>query len=215
MSLAVTNFWLVPAPLSVLFFLAAGGLTGLLLAAAAVAGLAGKGRLASRLFGGGVAVPVLYGTALFLVGFSTPERTLAAGSGKYLCEIDCHLVYSVAGVDHAPASRTRRVLRLVTRFDERTIAPWRGNAPLTRWPGRIELVDRRGLRFLPVTEGWESAVGAPIRPGESRETAIAFDVPEDAGALRLFVGVSKWPCRLLVGCEEAPLAGRLLLTVPS
>ena len=82
MSLAVTNFWLVPAPLSVLAYLAAGGVTGLLLAAAAVAGLAGKGRLASRLAGGGVAVPVLYGTALLLVGLSTRERTLPAGSGK-------------------------------------------------------------------------------------------------------------------------------------
>ena len=214
MSLAVTNFWLVPAPLSVLAFVAAGGVTGLLLAAAAVAGLAGKGRLASRLAGGGVAVPVLYGTALLLVGLSTRERTLPAGSGKYLCELDCHLVYSVAGADLAPGSRTRRVLRPVTRFDERTVAPWRGNAPLTRWPGRIELIDRRGRRFPPVTAAWETAVGAPLRPGESHETAIAFDVPEDAGALRLLVGASEWPSRLLIGCEEAPLAGRLLLTVP-
>ncbi len=216
MSPAATNFWLVPASLSVLALLAAAGGTALLLAGAAVAGLFGKGRLAAGLAGAGVAVPVLYGAALLLVGWATPERTVPVGQGKALCEIDCHLVYSVTrtGVEAAAEGRSLRVFRLLTRFDETTIAPWRGNGPLSPNPRRVELIDAEGRRFVPGTADWQKALAAPLRPGESYETDLAFEVPRDARSLRLFVGESEWPARLLLGNENAPFAGKAFLTLP-
>jgi hypothetical protein len=215
MSAAATNFWLLTAPFSVLAFLAAGGATGLLLAGAAVAGLAGRWRLARGLAGIGVGVPALYGIALVLVGFATPERTIPVGRGKAMCEIDCHLVYSVAWarLEAAPGG-AGHVVRLVTRFDETTIAPWRGNPPLTPNPRWVELIDERGRRFAPATSDWQKALSAPLRPGESYETDLAFRVPKDAEGLRLLVTESFWPTRLLLGHENAPFAGRAFLALP-
>lgn len=216
MSAAATNFWLLPAPVSVLALLASAGATALLLAGAAVARLLGKGRLALALAGAGVALPVLYGAALFLVGLATPDRTVPVGQEKALCEIDCHLVYSVTQTGSgAPAGgRSIRVLRLLSRFDETTTAPWRGNSPLSPNPRRVELLDALGRRFVPVGTGWRKALAVPLRPGESYGTDLAFEVPADARSLRLFIGESEWPARLLLGNENAPLAGRACLALP-
>jgi hypothetical protein len=215
MSAAATNFWLIPAPLSVLGFLGAVAATGLLLAAAAVTGLLGRRRPSGWLLGAGLGVPVLYATALVLVGFATPERTVPVGRGKAMCEIDCHLVYSVAWarLEAAPGG-AGPVVRLETRFDETTISPRRGNASLTPNPRQVELVDGRGRRFPPVSPLWSEALAVPLRPGESYATDLAFEVPNGAEGLRLLVTESLWPTRLLLGHENAPLAGRVWLALP-
>lgn len=214
MTYSVTNFWLVPAHFSVLFFLGGLGTAGLLLASAAVLGLLGRRRLAVGLAAAGAAAPALYVAVLLAVGRATPERTIAVGRGKWLCDMDCHLVYSLTGAGRAPEGSGRRVVRVVTHFDETTVAPWRGDAPLVRCPGTVELVDGAGRRFPTVTPGWEKALGAPLKPGESHETEVAFDVPAGARDLRLFIGVAEWPARLLIGSENAPLAGKALLALP-
>jgi len=215
MSPAATNFWLVPAPLSVLAFLAAVAATGLLLAAAAVMGLLGRLRPAGWLLGAGLGVPVLYATALLLVGFATPERTVPVGRGKAMCEIDCHLVYSVTGtgLEATAEGRSLRVVHLLTRFDETTIAPWRGSSSLSPNPRQVELIDVRGRCFAAITADWKKALAAPLRPGESYETALSFEVPADAVGLRLLVTESDWPTRLLFGHENAPLAGKAGLSL--
>lgn len=214
MAYSVTNFWLVPAHFSVLFFLGGLGAAGLLLASAAVLGLLGRRRFAAGLAAAGASVPALYLAVLLAVGRSTPERTIAVGRGKWLCDLDCHLVYSVSEVGFAPDVSGRRVVRIVTHFDETTVAPWRGDAPLSRCPGTVELVDGKGRRFPTVTPGGPEIFGGPLRPGESREADLAFDVPADARGLRLWVGVAEWPARLLIGSENAPLAGKALLALP-
>jgi len=75
------------------------------------------------------------------VSFASSEKVLPPGGWKYFCELDCHIGYSVAGVETAAAlgPETQQTLasgrfvivRLKTWFDEHTISPHRGNGPLT------------------------------------------------------------------------------------
>jgi hypothetical protein len=45
----------------------------------------------------------------------------------------------------------------------------------------------------------------PIRPGESYVTELAFDLPDDARAPRLYIGTVPTLERVLIGHEESPL----------
>ena len=68
------------------------------------------------------------------------------GSSKYFCEADCHIAYSIESVTEAstlgpetkPITAQGRfvIVRLKTWFDEYSIAPFRGNDPLTPDPRR-------------------------------------------------------------------------------
>ncbi len=182
-----------------LLFGAAGGV---------LAGFAGSGlflvlgkttmarRLAAVTAGGGA----LYLALLFGLAAGSRERTLPPGGRKYFCEIDCHLAYSVVGLDRAAVAGARDSLRVVeveTWFDPSTIATFRGNAPLTPNPRRAFLVDRRGRRFEVSPAGTSAlrerlAGSVPftrtLRPGESYRTALVFDLPPDATGLRLWLG---------------------------
>jgi hypothetical protein len=61
-------------------------------------GSRGKLTLAGLILLGG------YGTALLAASAISREWSLPPGEEKYFCEIDCHLAYSVAGVEHAAQS---------------------------------------------------------------------------------------------------------------
>jgi len=214
--MTLTNFTLVPAPAAVLALLGAAAATLALLAATAVSALAGRAGLARRLGFASAAIPAFYAVFLFGVGAATRERTVPRGAEKFFCEIDCHVGYSVVGVAEGPPGRARSVVVSVrARFDETTIAPWRGNAPLTPNPRAAALVDGRGARF-PADPSGIAALSLPLRPGESHTAELAFLVPEAfrvAGDLRLSLVESEGPVRLLLGHERAPLAGETFLAL--
>src|SRR5580704_18432594 len=108
-------------------------------------GLARKLALAAAL------LVVIYAMALLGVSAASREWALSPGEEKYFCEIDCHLAYSVAGVNKVQtigAGSTQKttngtflVVSLRTRFDEQTISPNRGDSPLTPTPRMVTLVD--------------------------------------------------------------------------
>ncbi|MFN7943191.1 MAG: hypothetical protein U0X73_16495 [Thermoanaerobaculia bacterium] len=224
----VTNFFLVPAPLSVLALLGAAGLLALALASGAWAALSRRARLARRLLLGGVAVVLVYGAALVGVGLATPQRELPVGAEKFFCEIDCHLGYAIEAAAPVPADDRSPgadlwTVTVRTRFDPRTTAPWRPReAPLFPNPRRAWVADAAGNRYprstlaerdLPPAEGlrdWTS----PLVPGESYRTRLAFVLPRGARPTRLLIEIPDWMERLLVGDEASPFAGRVWLRLP-
>jgi len=212
------------APLVVLAFLG----TAALLAVAAVAFLyaviAKKRRLILAVLLGVAALLVIYGGSLLAASALSRERVLFPGEKKYFCEIDCHLAYSLVGVEVArelgtpphlarPAGRFL-VVTLRTWFDESTISPRRPkDATLYPNPRVIYIQDAQGRRYEPSISG-ESALAAtgrastpitqPLRPGDSYTTCFVFDLPEDARDPRLFLGDAPGVEFLLIGHEMSP-----------
>ena len=160
-----------------------------------------------------------YAGVLAFFSWASFDRTARRGDEKFYCGMDCHIAYSVQGVERrksigdAIAQGEFVVVTIRSHFDERTIAPWRGNAPLRPDPPELELVDGGGRRFTMSAAGqraWDSAhppshaLTDPLRPGESYETTWVFDVPIEAQAERLFAGWHGFPSYLLIGDEDTP-----------
>ncbi len=225
------NFPTLPAPLSMLAFLATAGL-GLTIAIAAVLALAtGRRPWAWRLFAAGSALAAAYLAALLGFALFSPEVTLPRGAEKYFCEIDCHLAYSVIGVERSPALAASPpntaggtaaqgefwLIRLRARFDAATIsAPRARDLPLQPNPRRVEVVDSQGGRHLPIPlAGRALPAGPPVsdlttslRPGESYEALFLFDLPRDAEAPRLLLSEAIPEARLLIDNETSLLHRR-------
>lgn len=166
-----------------------------------------------------------YSAALFGASFASHEWTLGPGEEKYFCEIDCHLAYSVVNVERTktfgargnviPAQGQFYVVTVRTRFDEKTISPHRGNAPLEPSPRVVTIVDDQGRQYAPSAEGQQALDAAqqsgtplttPLRPGESYTTRLVFDLPSGARNPRLLVESPtnpKWLGRVLIGDEDS------------
>src|SRR5271166_2251597 len=154
------------------------------------------------------ALLVGYGLLLAAFSFTSYDRTVARGDQKFFCALDCHIAYSVQNVElrktigDATAQGEYYVVTLRTHFDERTIAPWRGNSPLVPDAPSLTLIDANGCRYPVSADGqraWEAAHGGrhtlrnPLRPGEFHETTRIFDVPEGAPSLRMLAELRGFP----------------------
>ncbi|MFY9561540.1 MAG: hypothetical protein WAQ52_15005 [Terriglobales bacterium] len=205
-----------PAPAAVLGFLAA--FAGLVLSAITALTLLflGKAQWARRL-------GVLVGAGAFvysalLLGFALGSRevTLAPGQEKYLCEIDCHLAYSVRASREDLQSGQRQLhVTMQTRFDETTISPRRPkDMPLTPNPRQVLLIDSQGRSFTPV-----ATAGTPLTrnliPGESYETELTFRLPAAAAHLRLLITSPGWEEHFLIGDENSLGHKKTYLAVPT
>jgi hypothetical protein len=223
-----------------------------LLALAAFSALVGNSRLtrASQalsgwLFGGrGLArksliaalmLAFFYGGTLLAVSLSSRQWILPRGQEKYFCELDCHLAYSVVAVEQpqalnpggAAATPGRRVyvIGLRTRFDQQTVSPTRGDAPLTPGPRIVTVMDSRGRSFrpLPYDAVALAAVGlrsvpitTPLRPGQYYVTWFVFELPSDAISPRLFIRSPvepPWLAPFLLGDEGSFLHRKVYLSL--
>ena len=211
------------APLVALAFLGAGFLLVVTVVSAGIAFAARRVRLAQWL--GGAALSVAVGYAVLLVGASlvSHDRTLTAGERKYFCEIDCHIAYDVTSSE--PAGDRGRAITLRTWFDPSTIAPFRGNGPLSPGPRTVYVLDAAGRRYDPspeATAAWQKAhggstpLGQELRPGESYTTTLVFDLPPDVRAGRLYVGDPPGGVeKALIGHENSPMHGKVYLALPA
>jgi len=184
--------------------------------------------------GAGVVVSVAAGYFVLLCGvsFASSEQVLPPGSWKYFCEIDCHIAYSVVSTQSISAlgpelSQIRAqgkfvVVRVKTWFDEKTISAHRGNGPLTPNPRKVFLVDDTGRQFPPSPEGERAlsraaAASTPLtqalRPGESYDTDLVFDVPREARQLRLLITEDDPETRVLIGHENSLLHKKIYLAL--
>ncbi|HEV2064075.1 MAG TPA: hypothetical protein VGS00_05955, partial [Thermoanaerobaculia bacterium] len=53
-----------------------------------------------------------------------------------------------------------------------------------------------------------------LRPGESYETTLVFDLPDGAANLRLFLGDPLGVENLLIGHENSPMHGKIYFALP-
>jgi hypothetical protein len=156
----------------------------------------------------------LYLGAILAFSLAGREKVLARGEEKHFCEIDCHLAYSVADVRQtktlgtAPNQSTAQgvytIVTIKTRFDETTIAPWRGNGLLYPNSRVLTLFDERGNKYAPTSQSGTPLTG-PLRPGESYTTDIAFNLPANAKPTMLLINEGEWETHLIIGHENSPL----------
>jgi hypothetical protein len=184
---------------------------------------------------GAIGLALVCGYSLVLVGVSltSHEKVLAPGERKYFCEIDCHLAYSITGVEktssigdelRATAAAGRFVIvHLKTWFDPSTISPHRGNGELSAGPRRVALVDEEGREFQPSAaaelalerlHGATTPMTQPLRPGESYITDVIFDIPSNSQNPRLFIGDPVgFPNTVLIGHEDSYLHKKIYLAL--
>lgn len=222
------------APIVTLLFLGTGFLLAVCAAALVFAAWTGRRKLLIGVLLAAFTICVLYGGLLFAESAKSFERVLGPGEKKYFCEIDCHVAYSVEGVEvaneigtgasRAHASGEFHVVTLRTWFDKATIAPWRPlDAPLSPNPRIVYVRDAAGRRFLPSEAAGRALAGTgrrstplttPLRPGESYRTYFAFDLPRDSREPRLFVGDAPGIEFLLIGHENSPLHKKIWFSLP-
>jgi len=165
-----------------------------------------------------------YLAAILIFSLASHEKVLARGEEKHFCEIDCHLAYSVANTSQAKtlgnppnqitAQGIYTVVTIKTRFDETTISPSRGNGLLYPNSRSLTLVDERGNKYSPSSEGQRALEASqrsgtplttPLRPGESYPSEVVFDLPADVKATTLLINEGESLTRFVIGHENSPL----------
>jgi hypothetical protein len=218
------------APIVVLLFLVAVLATGASVLVLLV-GAVRRSKLIAKIGGGGaLLVTVCYLLLLCSVSLASNEKVVPPGGWKYFCELDCHIGYSVSGVQatgtlgpemkQTSAQGQFVVVRLKVWFDEHTISPQRGNGSLTPNARRVVLVDSEGNAYsvsaegeaeLARTTGEQESLRRPMRPGESFTTNLVFDVPKNVRGLRLLITEDDPETRLIIGHENSLLHKKIYL----
>ena len=188
-----------------------------------------KSALAGAVLIAMVTIGAIYLGLLLVFSFRSGDKLLARGEEKYFCEMDCHLAYSITEVRETkiledqfnPGNSLNRVtaggtfwlVTIRTRFDENTVSPTRGDAPLNPNPRIVYVLDERGTRYLPSPEGQVilarsqdsgKAMSTPIRPGETYTTTVVFDLPVDVRNPALLIQDDHPITRLIIGHENSP-----------
>ena len=180
-------------------FLLVVGTVGAAVLISFVAALRRKHRTFKISFLSGSVITGLYMALIVGVAAATPDRALRLGEEKYICELDCHLAYSVVGMRRE--GRLVRV-RLNVRFDKATISERRSlESPLYpgwRW---VQLTDAAGKRYRPVSLG---DLSRTLLPGEQYQTELVFDVDPAAQGLILYLADADFTKWLLLGSDNAP-----------
>jgi len=198
------------APIGALALLGTGGLvfiSALVLLESVVVGKRTRARL---VFMAMLMIAGLYVMTMLIFSFASHDKLLAHGEEKHFCELDCHLAYSVVdtqpGKANSPETR-QTIIRIKTRFDETTIAPWRGNGLLYPNPRALALVDDQGNTYGPMAQSG-TPLTTPLRPGESYTTDVTFTLPANAKPAALLLNEDTWETRFLIGHENSLLHGK-------
>ena len=151
-----------------------------------------------------------YLMAMLTFSFVSHDKLLARVEEKHFCELDCHLAYSV--VDAQPVNPSgpdtrQTIVTIKTRFDETTIAPWRGNGLLYPNPRELALVDDLGHMYGPVAQSG-TPLTTPLRPGESYTTDLVFNLPANTRPVALLLNEAAWETRFVIGHENSLLHGK-------
>lgn len=152
--------------------------------------------------------------AILIFSFGSNERVLARGEEKHFCELDCHLVYSIVNAretktlgdppNQSTANGAFIVITIKTRFDETTISPRRGNGLLYPNSRALILIDDHGNPYAPSVQ-CGTPLTSPLRPGESYQTDVAFDLPPNVKPATLLMNEGEWITRFVIGHENSPL----------
>ena len=149
----------------------------------------------------------LYVLLFLLASLTSRSHVLAVGEEKHICEIDCHLAYSVAATKSETLAdgQIRHTVTVKVRFDEETISARRSRtATLTPNSRYVALVDAQGKQYQGSTDGLRRA----LAPGESYTTDIVFDVPANAKGLRLVLRNNDPESTFIIGHENSLFHGK-------
>ncbi|MGB8473013.1 MAG: hypothetical protein WCE61_02875 [Candidatus Acidiferrum sp.] len=182
---------------------------------------------------GGTAVLTIVSCYLLLlcgVSLASSEKVVPQGGWKYFCEIDCHIGYSVSGMQTAAiigpegqgavAHGQFVIVPLKVWFNENTISPTRGDGPLMPNARRVVLVDASGRMYTRSTEAEaelarvkreELPLRRALRPGQSFVKDLVFDIPRHASGLRLLITEDDPETRLIIGHENSLLHKKIYL----
>jgi hypothetical protein len=189
-------------PFALLGFLGAvlGG--GAFAVAYVLARVAGRAALAKRvLLVGGIGAGA-YLLLFAIADVTSRNRVLAPGEEKHICELDCHLAYSVAGAktEPNPAGGTRYTVTVKVRFDEATISSRRPkDATLSPNSRYVALLDSAGNYYPGSTESLKRR----LIPGESYTTDIVFDLPAAMTNVQLVLCNDDFETRFVIGHENS------------
>ena len=167
-------------------------------------------RVTLRVLLGGAGV---YVVLFLLASLTSRNRVLAAGEEKHICEVDCHLAYSVAATksEPLPGGLVRHTVTVRVRFDEATISSRRPrDATLQPNSRYVALIDAQGHRYPGSTEG----LRRKLIPGESYTTDIVFDVPADAQGLRLVLRNNDPETAFIIGHENSLFHAKTTFRLP-
>lgn len=194
-------------PFTLLGFLGAVLGAGVLVAAYAFARITGRQPLAKLALILGAAGAGAYLLLFLLASVTSRDRVLAPGEEKHICEVDCHLAYSVAGAktEPGPSGAMRYTVTVKVRFDEETISSHRPkDAPLSPNRRYVALVDAQGRPYPGSSDGLKRR----LIPGESYTTDLVFDVPAAAQGLRLVLKNDDFETRFVIGHENSLFHGK-------
>ena len=169
-------------------------------------------------------VGALYLSLLLFFSWSSSEKVLAQGQEKHFCEIDCHLAYSIVSsrvtktlgdpTNQLIAAGMFRAITIKTRFDEDTISPTRGNALLYPNSRVLVVIDASGKQYFPSADAdrllqRSNQAGmpftSPLRPGETYQTTVVFDLPADIQNPTLLIREGELVTHFVIGHENSPL----------
>ncbi len=222
------------APLVVLLFLGAVFVTGVSILIL-LYGAARRSKLFARIGGGAaLAVVACYVLLLSAVSLASSEKVLPVGGWKYFCELDCHIGYSVSGVETAPAidphlrPTSERgqffIVLLKVWFDPHTISANRGDGPLTPNARRVVLVDANGRTYAESpggetefarAQGEQPSLRHPLRPGQSFSKPLVFEVPKNTPGLRLLITEDDPETLFIIGHENSLWHKKIYLDLDS
>jgi len=200
-------------PFALLAFLGAvlGG--GALLVTYVVARITGRAPLAKgALILGGIGAGA-YLLLFAIASIASRDRVLAPGDEKHICEVDCHLAYSVAGVktEPGPSGGTRYTVTVQVRFDEATISSHRPrDASLSPNSRYVALVDAEGHSYPGPADGLKRR----LIPGESYTAELVFDVPAATQGLRLVLRNDDFETHFVIGHENSFGHGTTTFALP-
>jgi hypothetical protein len=169
---------------------------------------------------------------LLLFSWTSTEKVLARGEEKHFCEIDCHLAYSILDsqatktLGTAPSQLTAtglfRVIKIKTRFDEKTISTTRGDSLLYPNSRVLVVVDAQGKEYFPSPEAERLLRGlneagmpftTPLRPGETYPTTVVFDLPPDIQNPALLIHEGEPQTYFVIGHENSLLHKKTKLQI--
>lgn len=169
-------------------------------------------------------ISALYLSLLLLFSWTSTEHVLARGQEKHFCEIDCHLAYSIVNsqtsktlgtaANQLTATGLFRVITIRTRFDQTTIGPRRGDALLYPNSRALVVVDAQGKEYSPSAEANALLRGlnqastpftTPLRPGETYQTTVVFDLPANIQSPTLLIHEDEPITHFVIGHENSLL----------
>ena len=195
-------------PFTLLAFLGGVLAAGALAVTYVGARIAGRQALARIALIVGAAGAGAYVLVFAIASVTSRDRVLAPGEEKHICEIDCHLAYSVvdARTESNPAGGSRYTVTVKVRFDEETISSRRPkDATLSPNSRYVALLDSAGNYYPGSTEGLKRR----LILGESYTTDIVFDLPAAMTNVQLVLRNADFETRFVIGHENSIGHGKI------